>query len=792
VTDFISKLKAMSTRRGGSGSSAGSNGTGAQERRENLSSPPPAVEPAPARPATSRRQSPKGKKPLYQRWWVWVLLGLGATAGGGTVTIVGALQAVEQKLPDTKDVLTFARTGTMTIKGSDGSILQQLGPATRQPLSLDKMPPRLIQAFIASEDEHFYEHQGVDYQAIGRAVARNISAGEVVEGGSTITQQLARMVFLDQERSFERKLREAMLAQKIERNIDKEQILERYLNLVYLGSGAYGVADAAWIYFSKSVNDLTLSEMAMIAGLPPAPSVYSPLVDLDAARERRDLVLERMVKAGYITAAERSQAVTASLELKPSTPRNFYSRFPYFTSYIQQQLPQILTPEQLQAGGLTVETTMNPQWQQLAQDTIQDAIEDYGPGQRFEQAALVAIDPRNGEIKALVGGNDFSESQFNRATQAQRQPGSTFKTLVYTTAIAAGFSPYKPYVDVKLVVDGYEPKNYSEGYRGTISIRDALISSINIVAVKVLIDVGFDPVVEMAKRMGIQSELMPTYSLALGASEVNLLELTSAYGTLATAGNHVQAHGIRRILDRNGSVIYESSYQPERAVDADSAAIMTWMLRGVVSSGTGRRAQIDRPAAGKTGTSERRRDLWFVGYIPQMVTGVWLGNDDSSPTWGASSTAAQVWQNFMGDAVDQMPVAPFPDLPRLSGREGSIEAEPVKPRRMREGAAPNRDDRDEQQEEQPRRRRRRADSPAVEAERSEPRQSAPSRSSEPEYEPPVNDAPAAAPVIKVPDAPAPEPPPPAPAADVPVAPVPEPEPPPPAPEPAPAAEPPLP
>jgi penicillin-binding protein 1A len=342
-----------------------------------------------------------------------------------------------------------------------------------------------------------------------------------------------------------------------------------------------------------------------------------------------------------------------------------------------------VSQEDLELGGLTIETTLNPEWQRQAQETVINAIERYGPGQNFTQAALVAIDPRTGEIKALVGGNDFNKSQFNRATQALRQPGSTFKVFVYTTAIAGGFSPSKTYVDAKFVVDGYEPQNYGRNYRGTISIRDALISSVNVVAVKALIDVGFDPVVQMAERMGIKSELMPTYSLALGASEVNLLELTSAYGTLAYEGRHIEPHGIVRITNRYGEVLYEADFKPEQAVDEDTAAIMTWMLRGVVEGGTGARARLrGRQVAGKTGTSEERRDLWFIGYIPQLVTGVWLGNDNNRPTWGASSTAARTWNDFMQNVVDEIPAEEFPELPRLQGRRATITLRPVKPRRV--------------------------------------------------------------------------------------------------------------
>ncbi len=628
----------------------------------------------------TRRNSNKPPKRFYERWSLWIVLGFLVGSGtSGYYTVRNTLNTIRENLPDVADVDTFVRDGTMTIHAADGTILQQIGPATREKIEFGDIPDQLIQAFIASEDKNFYEHDGVDYQAIVRAMRTNFQAGEVVEGGSTITQQLARIVFLDQEQTFERKVREALLAQKIESDMEKDAILERYLNLVYLGSGAYGVADAAWIYFGKAVDELTLPEMAMIAGLAPAPSVYSPLLNMDLAEERRDLVLERMVDSGFITEAEMSDAMATEITLNPKLPRNINSATPYFTSFVQQQLPQHISQEEIELGGLTIETTLNLEWQRHAERTIQFAIEEYGYYEYFEQAALVTIDPRSGQIVTMVGGNDYADSQFNRVTQAQRQPGSTFKSLVYATAIASGMSPYQSYEDAPFVVDGYEPQNYGRSFRGTVSLRDALISSINVVAVKTLIDVGFDPVIDIAHRMGIQSDLMGTYSMALGASEVNLLELTSAYGTLANQGMYNQAHGIVRVTNRYGEVIYEANFEPEQAVDADTSAIMTWMLQGVVQGGTGSAAQLGRPVAGKTGTSEQRRDLWFIGYIPQLVTGIWLGNDDSSPTWGYSGTAALTWSDFMEHVVYELPVEQFPELPQLEGREAFIEAEPVTP-----------------------------------------------------------------------------------------------------------------
>ncbi len=628
---------------------------------------------------TGRRLSERRKvrRQQYIRDHLWLGTGLGVLAllGAGWV-------ALEQSLPDTSNLatVTSVRSGTITLKSSDGFILQQSGPASREQLKIQQVPDQLAEAFIAIEDRRFHRHSGIDLQGILRALSNNILSGEVVEGGSTITQQLARTTFLDQELSALRKLREARLAQKIEAKLSKDQILERYLNLVYLGAGAYGVADAAWVYFSKPVTALTLSEMATLAGLPAAPSVYSPITDPEAARQRRNLVLEQMQTAGFITATEAAAASATPVSVKRSLPKHLQDETPYFTSFIQEQLPKVVPAETLKQGGVSVETTLNLEWQQAAESAVEEAILNNGPAQGFEQAALVAIDPRNGEVKAMVGGPSYEKSQFNRATQAKRQPGSTFKAIVYTTAIAAGLSPHDGYLDAPYVVDGYEPKNSGKTHRGWVSMGNALTRSINVVAVKVLIDVGFEPVIRLANQMGIESKLQPIYSLALGSTEVTPLELTSAYGTLAAQGRHTQPHGIRRVINRQGEVIYDADFKPKRVIDPGTTAIVTSMLENVVLSGTGTPAQLGRPVAGKTGTSEQARDLWFVGYIPQMVAGVWLGNDNNYPTGGSSATAAYTWHEFMSEVVEEMPVGKFPQVPTLDGRKGSIKAEPVRPK----------------------------------------------------------------------------------------------------------------
>ncbi len=643
-------------------------------------------------------------KPLYRRYWLWAGLGM----GGSIIAINYGVSSLDKTLPDKAALNAVVREQTLTIKAADGTILQQQGEVTREQLKIEEIPYQLKQAFIASEDRRFQQHNGVDPQGIARAVLNNLRSQTVVQGGSTITQQLARILFLKQERTILRKLKEARLAQKMEEELTKDEILERYLNLVYLGSGAYGVADAAWVYFSKKVDALTLGEMATIAALPPAPNRFSPQVSIKIATKRRNLVLNRMAEDKLITAAEKQAAIDEPITLKVSRPKRWQVEAPYFISYIQKELPKYVSAKAL-GGGLTVETSLNLSWQKAAEKTVARTLRNEGGWQRFKQAAIVAVDPRNGEIKAMVGGKDFDKNKFNRVTQAQRQPGSTFKGFVYAAAIASGRNPNDGYPDKPLIVDGYEPKNFDERFRGWMSMRDALTKSINIVAVRILLKVGFEPTIELAHKMGIKSELKSVYSLALGSNEVNLLELTSAYGTFANQGLHIEPHGIRKIFNRQGKIIWSADFKSKRALDKDSAAIMTWMLRRVVRSGTGTPANLPRrPVAGKTGTTDEARDLWFVGYIPQLVAGVWLGNDNNRKTRGTSASAALAWRRFMRAATEDMDVEKFPSLPKLKGRKRTIKAKPIKPKRLINRSIPNKQDQDRNNQEDSRNNNRRS------------------------------------------------------------------------------------
>ena len=607
-----------------------------------------------------------------------LLVGFGGTA----VAAIAVWQKLESSVPESvANVSSYARPKTLTIKAADGSILKEIGEVSHDKIKLTEVPPIVHQAFVASEDARFYEHNGIDFKGIARAAVANIKAQDVKEGGSTITQQLARVAYLNQDKRIWRKIKEMKIASEIEANLSKQEILETYLNLVYLGSGSYGVADAAWVYFGKTPQELTLPEVATLAGVVPAPSVYSPFRNPELATKQRNQVLSRMLAAGYITAEEAINAGNTPLTTNRQPLKRLQRKSQYFTNYIEKELPKYVDRETLDLGGIVVETTLDPQWQTAAETTVSYAVTQYGKWQEFQEAAIVALEPKTGAIKAMVGGKDFGDNQYNRVTQAQRQPGSTFKTFVYTAAIASGFSPYKTYLDAQFYVDGYKPRNYNKKYRETnVSIYNAFLSSINTIALQTIVDIGGKPVVEVARKMGIKSELQSTYSLALGSWEVNLLELTNAYGTLANKGMYVEGHGITRIRDRQGDIIYEAEFKPNEAIDPNTAAMMSWMLQGVVSSGTAIPAQIGRPSAGKTGTTDEARDLWYIGYIPQVAAGVWLGNDDNQPTKSTSGVAAEMWRKFMLQIVGEMSVEAFPPRPRLTGRDVTVVAEPFKPK----------------------------------------------------------------------------------------------------------------
>ena len=584
-------------------------------------------------------------------------------------------ELVDATLPDARGIASFTRPGTITLLSTNGKVIQKLGPATREKVKPGAMPQTVAEAFIAAEDRRFYQHDGVDGWGIARAIVTNVRQGAVREGASTITQQLARTVFLSQDRTITRKLKEAALAMKLERQLSKQQILEQYLNYVYLGSGAYGVADAAWIYFSKTPEQLTVPEAAMIAGLPPAPSIYSPLVNPDLAKERRSIVLDRMAQAGFISASEAERGRNSPLGLKPATPKYFNSAAPYFTTWIAQELPKFLTPEQLEVGGVKVRTSLNLDWQKKAQQVIR-------ANAPFDtEGAMVSIDPGNGLVRVMVGGKDFSKSQFNRTILALRSPGSTFKLFPYAAAIDRGMKPETKVFDAKRCWNGYCPKNFGNKYYGNISLADALKNSLNTVAVQLQDIVGFDAVIEVANNFNIGTDrpLGKYYPMAIGAYEQTILDMTAAYAGMANRGVFFSPSPFEEIRGPKNELLWSrrlSDNRGKRAIDSDVADTMNWMLQRVVTGGTGIAAKLDdRQVAGKTGTSENTRDLWFIGSIPQLTTGVWFGYDDDRATKSTSGEAAWAWKQFMLQIKDEIPVRNFPDKPKLK-REVRLAVDP--------------------------------------------------------------------------------------------------------------------
>ncbi len=604
-------------------------------------------------------------------------------AGAGVAVSLGQnllVQGVDALLPNVQRVSSYNRPGTVTVLSADGQVIQKLGPATREKLVSGQMPLLVQRAFIAAEDRRFYEHDGIDPVGIGRALMRNVKRGSVEEGASTITQQLARTVFLSQDRTIIRKLKEALLAGKLERQLSKQQILEQYLNYVYLGSSAYGVSDAAWIYFSKRPSELTLPEAALIAGLPPAPSVYSPLVNPDLALERRATVLRRMREAGFIDDLQLQSASASPLLLKPAEPKFWTSRAPYFTSWVAQELPKVLSPEDLEVGGLTIRTSLNMSWQERAQATINK----HAPGEM--EGAVVSMEPGTGLVRSMVGGKDFDKSQFNRAAQALRSPGSTFKLFVYLTALKEGMKPEDAINDRQVCYGGYCPKNFGNRYMGTVPLWVALQNSLNTVAVSLLKQLGFDKVIATAKSLGITRELGRFYPLGVGATEQTVLDMTAAYAAIFNRGVYVTPTPFEEILGPNGELLWSRRVDGDRgrrAVPSDIADAMLWMLQQVVKGGTGYGAvPPDRPAAGKTGTSEGGRDLWFIGGVPQLVTGLWLGYDNNKETKSTSAVAVVAWADYMGPILKDLPVRQFPPKPQLAGKFDPLKALKGKPKEM--------------------------------------------------------------------------------------------------------------
>ena len=570
-----------------------------------------------------------------------------------------------RNLPDVRVLRSYAPTETTYIYDVKGVQLVSLhDEANREVVPLNRISPNLKLALLAIEDSRFYDHQGVSLIGVGRAITTNFSKGGVSEGGSTITMQLIKNLFLSPKRQFSRKLAEAVLSIRLEQIFSKDEILGMYLNQVYWGHNNYGVETAAQSYFNKHASELNLAEGAMMAGAIAAPERYSPFINFKVAKQRQEQVLARMLELKWITPAEEQQARESKIKLgKIKTWQS--SKLPYVTDAAIEELNQRFGRETVRKGGMRVQTTIDYDAQIAAQKVVQNAYERMGRNKY--QISLVAIDPRTHFVKAMVGGVDYQKSNFNRAIYANRQPGSSFKPFVYYTAFATGkFSPESTVYDSPVRYrDGsgyYSPRNYGGGYSGPMSIRNALMVSANIPAVKMGKEVGLDKVIQTCRILGITSPIEPVVSLPLGASGVTPIQMAGAFATFASNGWQSETTTILRVTDSDGNVLLDNTPQPKLVLNPWATAQINSTLQSVVSGGTGKAAAIGRPAAGKTGTTSSERDVWFVGYVPQLAAAVWIGKDDNTPLGGGvtgGGYAAPIWQSFMREALKNEPVESF-------------------------------------------------------------------------------------------------------------------------------------
>jgi penicillin-binding protein 1A len=593
-------------------------------------------------PARKSRK-PAARKSADGHFWRVPLQALFAASAIAFLVLGSGFIYFVSHLPDPALLTLDDRPPNLTILAADGSVLAERG-LRRGHVQLDRLPPYLAQAVIATEDRRFYNHLGVDPVGLLRAGFRNLVAGSVVQGGSTITQQLAKNLFLSPDRTMARKLEEAMYAIWLERRFTKDEILELYLNRVYFGGGTYGVEAAARRYFGRSARSVTLTQAALLAGLLKAPSRYAPTRNVELASARIDVVLDNMVDAGYLTSAEAHTAAEQSLRLRTFGDETGY---PYAVDWVAETLPEVVGDNQ---GDLIVETTIDAGLQRTAQTTLRQKLDQEGRPLDASEGAVVVMDT-NGGIKALIGGRSYRSSPFDRAVKALRQPGSAFKPFVYLTALESGYTPDSVADDEPVAVDGWSPKNHTGNYRGAVTLRDSFAQSINTVAVKLADEVGRPEVVRTARRLGIHSELHDRPSLALGTAEVTPLELVTAYVPFANGGEGVTPHIITRVRNSDGKLLYEfKNANLGRVVDEPYVAEMNDMMNATLVSGTGRQAALnDQIAGGKTGTSQNSRDAWFVGYTAHYACGVWVGNDDDSKMRNISggTLPAHIWHDIM-------------------------------------------------------------------------------------------------------------------------------------------------
>ena len=578
-----------------------------------------------------------------------VKYGLAAAAVGLLALIVAVVVAM-QSLPSYDELAKRNDLGQMIrIRAADGSVLVTMGPSFGQWLPYDRIPATMRAAMISVEDKRFRSHLGVDPIGMARSVKVRFATGRWKQGGSTITQQLARNIFLTNSRTFGRKAREGVLALALERKFSKDQILELYLNRVYFGGGAYGIDAASRTFFGHGADQLSLSEAAIIAGLVKAPSNYSPTADVAAARGRAGVVIQSMVDNGFISAGAAANAAEAQIKVQPAAKLNSAR---YFTDWA---LPQLDTLIDETKEPIDVWTTLDPGMQEAGDRAIN------GNAPAGAQGALVAID-RDGAVRAMIGGRDYVTSIYNRATQAQRQPGSAFKLFVYLSALEAGKKPTDVIVDEPFEVDGWKPRNSTRSFAGPVTLREAFSRSINTISAKIGAELGFGTIADMAHRFGVGSNISTYPSMVLGTSDVRLIDMTRAFASVSNRGVSVMPYAIRKVVAADGRLLYQHDPTEERVLVAPwVAAGMTDLLQSAVLSGTGRAAQIGRPVAGKTGTTTSNKDGWFVGFSSGLTTGVWMGRDDARPIAGlqGGTAPARAFASFMKVAVANRPITKF-------------------------------------------------------------------------------------------------------------------------------------
>ena len=710
----------------------------------------------------------------------------------GGIAIFALYMQIDQSLPSVEALKNYHPPLVTSVYSADGEMISEFFIERRYLVPLSELPPHLIKAFIAAEDSRFYEHGGLDLIGIFRAMLKNIQAGEIVQGGSTITQQVVKSLLLTPERTMMRKVKEAVLAQRIDNSLSKNEILYLYLNQIYFGAGAYGVEAAARAYFDKHASDLDLAEAALLAGLPKAPSRFSPIHHFAVSRERQRYVLQRMADSGFITIDEARKALAKPFQI--AKPKHWgFKEMDYFTEEVRRQAEARFGHDMLYKEGLIIQSTLDLKAQRIAEKALDQGLReldkrhkqyrglhvnvpkddwpsalrvlgqsngeldtgkvvaglikdfdaksktisvDLGTdkalipqsgwqwvqvsGKRAEkifrtgdvlrvklerleakntwigaveqdpgmEGALMTISPINGRVICMVGGRNFEKSQFNRCTQALRQPGSSFKPVIYAAALDKGYSEASILIDSPISYNDHSlrgswtPSNYDRQFWGPILLRKALIHSRNVVTVKLLEAIGVNYTINYARQLGIVSQLTPTLALALGASDVTLQELLTAYSSFPGLGERVEPYLIEKVLDRNGNLIEEHQVKKEQVISAKTAYLMTDLLQGVVREGTGTKArELKRPAAGKTGTTNELKDAWFIGYTPSVLTGVWVGYDDHTVSLGKGETggraACPIWVYFMKEYLKEKPIETFtiPDgvvFAKINGASGAV------------------------------------------------------------------------------------------------------------------------